>query len=272
MIVSTSAVRATSVVETLTCGIAAVGVVEATVASLPALREAPGRPGGRQIPHRFLRYAEDQSVVALAAVLKAFDEHRPPQICCDDWGVLGAPRFHGRMAGSTVLHKYMQGGPATTSPHAIPQLSLHAVASAVSVALGMRGLNLGIGGGPEVLSEALAGAMSFLAQWQMPGLWLVCTEWNPEPIPDSRGANSIESICRGVALALVPSTGHDLSMRLTPGEPERDEVHSTPKDTTLQLAELAHWLTSDPGWSQSVGWSHDLPWGGRVEMLREARL
>jgi hypothetical protein len=126
--------------------------------------------------------------------------------------------FPGRLGGAATFRKYQQGGPAAISPHIIPQNSLHSVSSAISISLAMRGPNFGIGGGPEALAEGLTVAMTLLDTSDLPGLWLVLTQWAPEPVPDGQGSTQTETICLAVALGLVPGAEHDargMTLRLT---------------------------------------------------------
>ncbi len=178
------------------------GVIAAPLNVLPALREDPGVSVRRPIPPRFLRHADEQTVVGLAAVLRAMDEGALRETCFDEWGVVAAPMFPGRLGGAATFRRYQQGGTAAISPHIIPQNSLHSVSSAISISLTMRGPNFGIGGGPEALGEGLTVAMTLLDSTALPGLWLVLTQWAPEPVPDGQGSTRTETICLAVALAL----------------------------------------------------------------------
>lgn len=146
-----SSIVAESPEMTSACSLIAAGVAAATLAELPALRECPGGPQGPRIPPRFLRHADEQTVVGLTAVLRAMGDSSLAGQRYDEWGVIAAPVFPGRLGGAATFTKYREGGPAAISPHIIPQHSLHSVAGAVSIALGLHGPNFGIGGGPEAL-------------------------------------------------------------------------------------------------------------------------
>lgn len=225
--------------------------VQATWDELGRLRDAPSGRLAAKIPPRFLRYADEQSVVGLAAVLRAVDDHLDDP-ALDDWGVLAAPRFPGRAVGAAAFARFLRGGGPSISPHIIPQQSLHSVASAISVALGMHGPTFGIGGGPEGLAEGLATAAALADS--APGLWLVATGWDPEVIPDGRGAILDKTaVCTGVALALVAQSRADAQ-----------RPRSAPP--VVHLAQLARRIlhgTIEPGAALAC----PLPWGGAVELV-----
>ncbi len=259
---------------TYTCGVVAHAVVESTLTGLATLREVSGRVAGRDIPPRFLRYADEQTVVGLTAVLRAIEQFGGEVPCFDEWGVVAAPRFPGRIGGAAAQVKYRQGGPSTISPHVIPQCSLHSLSSAISIALAMRGPNLGVGGGPEALAEGFAAAAGFLSGGMVPGLWLVLTGWDPEAAPDGHGAITNEAIGRGVALALIP--GHRptdlLQWTITPWGDLAGGPADQPDDAApaARLTALAQWLVGDTDPARAARWSCGLPWGGRIELARRA--
>jgi len=247
--------RVRSADEEYSCQVAAHATLRVPLEALGPLRDNPGLASSPPLPPRFLRHADEHTVVGLAAVLHAMAE--PPLAGTDfsDWGVLAAPRLPGRLNAASMLSKFMELGPPAISPHAIPQHSLHAVSSAVSVALGMRGPNFGIGGGPECVAEGLLVALTFLRATQAPGMWLVLTEWDREPIPDGQGGSATPAVCCASALALVsaPCGGSRLRLRTTPTRPHRQG--------------LVAWL-SDPAMMCATGhWTLPLSWGGHIELV-----
>ncbi len=269
---------------TFECAVAAQGVTAASRTAISALRENPGGSGRRPIPPRFLRHSDEQTVVGLAAVLQAMDEEPLRDVCFDEWGVVAASMFPGRLSGALTFQKYEQGGPAAISPHIIPQNSLHSVSSAISISLAMHGLNFGIGGGPEALAEGLTVAMTLVDNRLLPGLWLVLTQWWPEPVPDGLGSTQTETTCLAVALGLrCVESGQQagLTLRWTacPGanamgtqvrvvsEAEDRAVAGGTQRSAAPLAELASWLAEGAG-RRSAPWSFGLPWGGRVELAQ----
>jgi hypothetical protein len=263
--------------------LAAAGVVAASLAELPALRDQPGGPNAPPVPSRFLRHSDEQTVVGLAAVLRAMDNVALRDMRYGDWGVVAAPVFPGRMSGAGTFTKFREGGCAAISPHIIPQNSLHSVAGAISICLGMHGPNFGIGGGPDALAEGLTVALGLVDQSSLPGLWLVLTQWSPEPVPDGRGSTQTETTCHGVALALLPGAGHGMTLRMTLPRSQPsfggamlnvaalDEApdRSSNGGGREALPELGRWLASDSARPGSAPWSFGLPWGGRVELVQE---
>ncbi len=264
---------------TSTCSVAATGVVAAAPAELSALRDQPGGP----VPPRFLRHSDEQTVVGLAAVLQAMGSPALRDECYDEWGVVAAPVFPGRLSGAGTFTKFREGGCAAISPHIIPQNSLHSVAGAISICLGMHGPNFGIGGGPHALAEGLTVALSLVDQSSLPGLWLVLTQWSPEPVPDGRGGTQTETTCQGVALALRPGREQGMALRMTlPGAgpaagpatflapaPHTAVDPETPAAGRESLARLARWLTADEPRQIALPWSFGLPWGGHVDLIQQ---
>lgn len=270
------------------CTVAAHGVVATPLDAISTLREAPSASGRRPIPPRFLRHSDEQTVVGLAAVLKAIDAGPLRDACFDEWGVVAAPMFPGRLSGAATFRKYEQGGPAAISPHIIPQNSLHSVSSAISISLAMRGLNFGIGGGPEALAEGLMVALTLVDNRLLPGLWLVLTQWSTEPVPDGLGSSQTPTNCLAVALGLRAATaaeGGGLTLRLTGfagldgagtkvrlvSDTEETSFASGKESGAVPLFELARWLDGEVS-GTSAPWSYGLPWGGRVELAEASYL
>lgn len=251
---------------TFACSVAGYGVVETAAADLPALRERPGGGSPRPIPPRLLRYADEQSVVALAAVLQALDAPALRDESLDEWGVLAAPQFLGRAVGAATFGRFRQNSLAAVSPHIIPQHSLHSVSGTISIALGMHGPNFGIGGGPEALVEGLTAALTFLQHGSLPGVWLVLTQWIPEPAPDAAGTVADDLVCSGVALALVPGDRHESALQFHEG-PALPGFDPARPGQQLPLADLAAYLRNPSGHGPGGVWTCPMPWGGRVDLL-----
>lgn len=189
-------------------------------------REDPGPLPAGQLPRRFLRHADEHSVVACRAVLTALaaypraaragaadgsahDARRHP-LATESWGVLAASSGAGRIMGAGSLVGSRRSGAAGVSTHVVPQCSLHAAASSLSVLLGLHGPHFGIGGGPEAFGEALIVALATL-DLVAPGggLWLVLTGWEREPQLDEAAAplpGEDRAILRAFAMALTRQT------------------------------------------------------------------
>jgi hypothetical protein len=206
--------------ENRACAVRGFAVAAAKADSIVELRKQPGPPGGRPVPANLLNHADDQTVVAVSAVLNAIGESGLDTQSFEDWGVVAAPRFPGRISFATSIEKFSRLGPLSVSPVIIPFLSLHATASAISLALHIHGPAVGAGGGNDGFAGALLVALALQQEKDVPGVWLVVTAWDPEPIPDKKAAPEAEPVCRAVALALAPAAAgasHDSWLRMVPG-------------------------------------------------------
>src|SRR5262249_39770127 len=129
------------------CDLLAYGAVQATPASLAALRQQPGPVPGEPLPASFLKHADEQTVLGLSAVLRAIQDHGLGGTSFTGWGVLGAPRFQGRATMTVAVQRFAAEGAWGISPHLIPHRSLHALSGTISQALRIHGPNFGVGGG-----------------------------------------------------------------------------------------------------------------------------
>ena len=242
------------------CSIASHATVTATLAEIAKLREAASPAGVPPLPPRFLRNADEQTVVGVRAVLEAMARYPEPRPSFEAFGVIASSCLAGRIASARTLVQMAVGGTVHVSPHIVPQCSLHAMASAVSVALLMHGPNIGVGGGPEALDEGLLTAMSFLDEPGVPGYWLIFSEWVEEPALDERGEAPLESTCRGVALAITPDAAGPL--RLVMRSPSAEVPQASPLGTG-SLASLAAALEG------ATEWSTTCHWGAEVSLQRQ---
>ena len=80
--------------------------------------------------------------------------------------------------------------------------------------LATRGPNVALGGGPNALGEALLAASSLLESSEAPAVWLVCTAWDPQPLPDRDGNCTTMPVCHAFALAVQSSPEKSLCGRL----------------------------------------------------------
>lgn len=242
-------------------------IVSADPARIAELRVAPGGGEGPKIPARFLLQADEQTVVGLSAVLQAIASLGKSVEEFRDWGAIGAPRFAGRSVGAVTLPKFKSGGAAVISPHFIPQLSLHSLSGAVSVALGMRGPNLGVGGGPNNVGEGLLAALSMLETTDVPGIWLVAAQWMPELVVDAAGKLvGPPAVCHSLAIALLRGDGAGASLRLVrdesprlriasdePSEPEAISVLALAKMLSGSNGKSTQRVPAFSGWSFAIG-------------------
>ncbi len=194
----------------VTWGLAAAGASRAATNAVAALRQMPG-PRGNALPTGFLKHTDEQTLVGLASVFQAIRDYHLLDTCFTEWGVLAAPRFLGRACLAVALQRFALEGAWGVSPHLIPHRSLHSLSGTVSQALGIHGPNFGVGGGPDSASEVLVAAAALLAEGQVPGVWVVLTGWDPEPVLDGPNISAngelrpADSAYVGAALALLPA-------------------------------------------------------------------
>jgi hypothetical protein len=250
---------------TVCCDLAGHAAFQATPEMLPAVRLKPGPLTGEPFPPSFLKHADEQTVVGLAAVLRAIHAHGLDASCFTDWGILGAPRFLGRNALAVALQRYQLEGAWGISPHLIPHRSLHSVSGSVSQALAIHGPNFGVSGGLHAADEALLVAATLLAGDRVPGVWVVLTGYDPEPIPeqpDGAGGSrpATPSVCRALALALVMARPGSRQLKLHIG-PAADEAEGEAQPFFFES------LLEALGTSAPAG-SWRLHCGGWVELKR----
>ena len=203
----------------LSTNVAAHAVVTAGVPAIDALRDAAPPAGVPPLPGRFLRHADEHAVVALRAVQEALASAPDLVAGRDRHAVVAAPCGAGRPTAARTLVQLRESGAVSVSPHVVPHCSLHAIASAVSVGLGMHGANIGVGGGPDALFEGCLAALSLAAGPDTDVCWLVLTAWDHEPVLDGRGNTPADAVCRAVALALSATAVAGARLTLRPGLP-----------------------------------------------------
>ena len=247
------------------CGIRTHAIVEAPLSAMAMLRDAPLPADGPVLPPRFLRHCDEQTVVAVRAVLDAI-ACLPEPLPLDRCGVVGAPCQAGRIATARSLAQLRVGGAVTVSPHIVPQCSLHSLAGAVSVALGMHGPHLGIGGGPDALAEGLFTALTLFhggAAAHCDAVWLLASQWDTEPELDSSGEAINDPVCRAVALLLVPearAANDRLTLTLHVPDTLPDDVERT------SLADFCRALEMCAAGSALTAWGVSCPWGAEVRL------
>jgi hypothetical protein len=207
----------------------------------------------------------------MAAVLQAIHAHGLGAMRFTEWGVLAAPRFFGRVMLAHILLRYQAEGAWGMSPHVIPHRSLHSMSGTVSQALRIHGPNFGVGGGPGGVLEALRCATAMLHGDKVPGVWVVLTGWDPEPIPDGTPVVPTGSECIGVALALTEARPGWRGARLclvsaeqSPAETTKPGHGRTPD--LLSLEALMAALTVPDTKGATVVWQ--LEDGARLELER----
>lgn len=288
-------------------GVACHAVVEARLSEIPRLRDLPAPATAAALPPRFLRHADEQTVVGMRAVLAAIAAHPLPRPSFAGYGVVAAPCRAGRFTAAQSLAMLRVGGGVTVTPHVVPQCSLHSLAGAVSVALGMHGPNIGAGGGRHALAEGLVAALALLAPAAsahavVPGIWFVATSWDDEPALDPAGrpagtaaapaappaAAAEDPLCRGLAVALVASAGAatlpPLALVVHPAPRGQTAPHADggPRATTPAAggsttdaaaftagADIRGLARALTG-GDAGGWSLRCPWGDEIRLAATA--
>jgi hypothetical protein len=240
------------------CGVGAFGTVRVPLEQLPELRQAPGSYG--RDTANSVRLADDQTVLGLAAVLRAIQAAGWHERSFADWGVIGAPRYLGRLRAAAILHRFLRQGVRGMSPLVIPHQSLHAVSAGISMGLGSHGPNFGVASGPDNVSEGLLAGLSLLAECSAPGVWVVLTEWETEPRPDTAGQSTIPTHGVAVALGLVRQEEAASALRL--------QLHPAglvgPRGSVC-VSELAAFLTG-PAAAPGGRWSCPVEGAGVLEL------
>jgi hypothetical protein len=187
------------------CDVLACASAQATLDQMPALRQKPGPGVGQSLAVNFLKHADEQTVVGLAAVLRAIAEFHLSETRFTEWGVVAAPCFLGRATLVQALQRFTAEGAWGMSPHFIPHRSQHAISGTISQALKIHGPNFGAGGGPAGAVDAIVAGAVLVEGNRLPGVWVVLTGWEPEFIPDREGRPTGPAECRALALALTTS-------------------------------------------------------------------
>jgi len=261
------------------CGITTFAFREARLSEMAAVRSEPCPAGGPVLPPRFLRHADEHSVVGLRAVLEALADHpRPPEVT--GHAVVSAPCQAGRLTAARTLAALPTGGAASVSPHLVPQCSLHSIAGAVSVALGMHGPHLGVGGGPDALAEGLFTAATLLTGGGDPdcsAAWLIATEWDEEPCLDAAGEARNDPTCRALAMLLEPigspeGGGEDmpelsLAVHMPAGTAGGPRLH----EPAGGLVAFTRALSMCREGGALAWWTIGCPWGGAIRVAGRPR-
>jgi hypothetical protein len=222
------------------CTIRGAAVVTARLSEVSTLARQPAPIGGPTIPPRFLRHADEQTVVGLQAVLQVVTATNATAAELSDDAVIGASCRAGQPTAARTMIGLEQQGTVGVTPHVVPQCSLHSLASAVSVALGMHGPNIGVAGGPQAAAEGfLAAATLVPALPASAHLWLVVTGWDLQPELESDGTARNDPTCRSLAVCFQPVGAHGSQPTTVPS------LHITPSTSTTctptETAELPLW-------------------------------
>jgi hypothetical protein len=215
------------------------GLFRMSPCDVPAVRRKPGPvpEGWARTPPSVLRYSDEQTVAGTAAVFSAMQAMGAEPGRFEGWGVVAASRYLGRANLAAALRSFETEGVWGISPHLIPHFALHSPSGTISLALGLHGPNLGVGGGREAAVDGALAALTWLAAGTVPGVWLVLSGWSPELIPGDCGAPPAPGECQALALALTliadgPATGRP-ALRVVA------MVGSAPEAAPVDLVSLA---------------------------------
>jgi hypothetical protein len=188
--------------EPFACDLVAWAFARATEAELRALRRSPGTLGGAPPAAGLLKQADEQSVIGLAAVLRAVADGGLDPSGFARWGVVSAPRLLGLSAFRAAFPQFLAEGAWGVAPLLVSSHSLHSPSGVISQALGAHGPNLGAGGAPGSEAQAFLAASALLDGPSADGVWVVLTGSEPgAPGPDGGAPITFEA----VALALTPA-------------------------------------------------------------------
>jgi len=255
---------------TAACGIIGHATCAARLGEIAALRDRGGPAGSPALPARFLRHADEQTVLGMHAVLAAIAATPAAHRDRARQAVVSAACLSGRIAAARTLRQFHAQGAGGVSPHVVPQCSLHSVAGAVSVALGMHGPHLGVGGGSDALAEGLLAALSLVrtgagSGGTLPGVWLVATAWDEEPVLDDATEPVNDPVCRSLAMFVVPDAAVDeAALTIEWLADVAEPVDATP----TSLADFARALEMCHDGTALVSWSIACPWTGRIRVAR----
>lgn len=223
------------------CRVAAYAAFRADAEEVARLRRDPCPTGMSPLAVALHKHAEDQTALALAAVLRASAQRGWSGDGFTSWGVVAAPQFYGRHGIAQAIARFGQEGAWGISPHLIPHQSLHAVSGTISQVLKIHGPNFGTGGGPDSAPDALLLATALLAEGAVPGVWLVLTGYESEWLPADGGRPAPPMpTALAAALALVPASPGEDSFVLHIGPVHGDAAGDVP---AFRLADLVDALT-----------------------------
>ncbi|MFN0016994.1 MAG: hypothetical protein ACKVP0_01975 [Pirellulaceae bacterium] len=178
------------------------GHARCSAAEIAGLRKTIPRWAAADTQAHFFKYSDEQTILAVRALDSLIEGNGIDIKELANCAVIAAPQFLGRVQGANAFARFLHNGAQGISPHLIPQHSLHSVSGAISVLLGSQGVNLGVGGGPHSLDDAFLTAATLLKSGNAKSCVLVCTAWDPEPLPNRDGQCTNEPICHAFAFAL----------------------------------------------------------------------
>lgn len=199
------------------CRVAASAVLSGSAEEIAQWRQQPIVVGAEKLPISFLKHSDDQTVLAVRAVLQAIEHQGWQKRSFTNWGVIAAPNLFGRIANALAIRRYQQEGAFGVAPNMIPHLSLHAVSGTISQLFKIHGPNFGVGGAANASPDAFLIAGAMLMDQQLPGLWVILSGYANEWIPGIDGQIPAAPACQCVALALTATDAQMDGLHLTIG-------------------------------------------------------
>jgi hypothetical protein len=189
----------------------------------------------------FLRHADEQTIVAVAALKQATAQLGETDF--RSWGVLGCNQRPGRAIAAWNFARYGTEGAWGVSPHIVPHRCLHSLSGALTLLLKCEGPNFGVGEPEGVLPLAL----SWLAQNRAPGLWIALTDLDPELPPNPEVPTAAPgTLIHALVLALQPVSTPPAPKTPAPSAaPLRLRLRSLPTDAVAprwDVSRVEAWL------------------------------
>src|SRR4051794_4956209 len=251
------------------------GTARADLAAIAIMRKSLPAWVPQDTPGHFLKHADEQTVLAVAALDNVIQSSGLAPENYRDWAIIAAPRYIGRISGTTTLARYAKGGGPALSPHLIPQHSLHSISGALSILLSTRQPNFGVGGTGDSLAEGLLAALTaplngsgsiLLPQtaagsrrYGGGGVWLVSTAWSPEPQIGDGGCQN-GPVCHAVVLALEAAASSQSCGQLQ----LRTRGSANDVFQSLDAASLCQALAALDAGGRSERFAWHLPWGATI--------
>jgi hypothetical protein len=124
------------------------------------------------------------------------------------------------------------------------------------------------------MSEGLFACLTLLCEGGaadaqgIPGIWLVLSGWDVEPVLDAGGQpmaaeSGPEPKCRGLAVALTSAEAASLRLTMHMPSGQRAVTPPAPGDDLIAFARA---LDAQAGTGSDVSWSHTCPWGAEVRL------
>lgn len=215
------------------CRVAASHVLRGSAEAIAQWRKQPIVVGAAKMPISFLKHSDDQTVLAVQAVLCALERQGWQDRSFVDWGVIAAPIQFSRMTNAQTIRRYQQEGAWGVAPNLIPHQSPHSISGTLSQALKIHGPNFGVSGAANACADAFLIAGALMMDRGLPGLWVILTGYEVEWIPAADGNHPVAPMCLAVALALTTPEAKAAGLQLSIGH-----VPNAPGDLSL-LPELS---------------------------------